>query len=110
MPDVFAADADCFARFRREAQVLASLNHRHFGTIFGLEETGGAAALVLELVEGPTLAIGSRGRRFRSAKRQRHAISRRLHLDLSRPELGTDDRSIQPTYSCTMLASDARGS
>jgi serine/threonine protein kinase/Tol biopolymer transport system component len=56
LPELFAADADRLARFQREAQVLASLNHPHIGAIYGLEESGGARALVLELVEGPTLA------------------------------------------------------
>jgi Tol biopolymer transport system component len=52
LPDVFAADADRMARFTREAQVLASLNHPNIAAIYGVEER----ALVLELVEGPTLA------------------------------------------------------
>jgi serine/threonine protein kinase len=56
LPDVFAADPERMARFRREAQVLASLNHPHIGAIYGLEEIEGIHALVLELVEGPTLA------------------------------------------------------
>ena len=56
LPDAFAADAERVARFEREAQVLASLNHPHIAAIYGLEETGGSRALVLELVEGPTLA------------------------------------------------------
>ena len=44
------------ARFEREARLLASLNHPHIGAIYGLEEAGGVPALVLELVEGDTLA------------------------------------------------------
>ncbi len=44
------------ARFQREAEVLASLNHPHIAAIYGLEDSGGATALVMELVEGPTLA------------------------------------------------------
>ena len=56
LPEVFASDADRLARFRREAQVLASLNHQNIGAIFGLEESPGAMrALVLEFVEGQTL-------------------------------------------------------
>ncbi len=56
LPDSFATDADRLARFEREAQVLASLNHPHIAAIYGLDETGPTKALVLELVEGPTLA------------------------------------------------------
>jgi Tol biopolymer transport system component len=56
LPDAFAADPDRLARFAREAQVLAALNHPHIAAIHGLEEWGGRQALVLEFVEGPTLA------------------------------------------------------
>jgi Tol biopolymer transport system component len=56
LPDLFALDPDRLARFKREAQVLASLNHPNIAAIHGLEESGGVWALVLELVEGPTLA------------------------------------------------------
>src|SRR5215472_6947769 len=57
-----ASDADYMARFEREARVLASLNHPHIAIIHGLEESSGVRALVMELVEGPTLAerIGKR--------------------------------------------------
>jgi serine/threonine protein kinase/Tol biopolymer transport system component len=51
-----ANDPDRLARFRREAQVLASLNHPHIAQIHGFEDTDGVRALVMELVEGPTLA------------------------------------------------------
>src|SRR6187402_486027 len=54
--DAFAPDPDRLARFRREAQVLASLNHPRIGAIYGLEDSGDTHALVLELVEGDTLA------------------------------------------------------
>src|SRR5438309_5911649 len=56
LPEAFAQDADRLARFKREAQVLASLNHPHIAAIYGVEETDSVHALVLELVEGPTLA------------------------------------------------------
>jgi eukaryotic-like serine/threonine-protein kinase len=56
LPPAFAADADRVARFEREAQVLASLNHPHIASIYGIEETSPTKALVMELVEGPTLA------------------------------------------------------
>jgi eukaryotic-like serine/threonine-protein kinase len=56
LPETFAKDAERLARFRREAQVLASLNHPNIAAIYGLEESNGVLALVMELVEGPTLA------------------------------------------------------
>ncbi len=56
LPEEFARDTDRMARFKREAQVLASLNHPNIASIYGLEEPDGIRCLVLELVEGPTLA------------------------------------------------------
>ena len=56
LPEAFATDPDRLARFQREAQVLASLNHPNIAQIHGIEESDGTRALVLELVEGPTLA------------------------------------------------------
>ena len=56
LPEAFAQDAERMARFQREAHVLASLNHPNIASIYGLEESGGVRALVMELVEGPTLA------------------------------------------------------
>ena len=56
LPDALATDPDRLARFQREAQVLASLNHPNIAQIHGIEESDGTRALVLELVEGPTLA------------------------------------------------------
>ena len=56
LPTVFANDSQRMARFKREAHVLASLNHPNIASIYGLEEADGVHCLVLELVEGPTLA------------------------------------------------------
>jgi serine/threonine protein kinase len=56
LPPVFAGDTDRLARFKREAQVLASLNHPNIAAIYGFEDSGAVHALVLELVDGPTLA------------------------------------------------------
>ena len=56
LPDLFASDADRLARFNREAQTLASLNHPNIAHIHGLEESGGVRALVMELVEGDDLS------------------------------------------------------
>ena len=56
LPFAFASDADRVARFEREAQVLASLNHPYIAAIYGVEDAGDTRALVMEMVEGPTLA------------------------------------------------------
>ena len=56
LPETVAKDADRLARFQREAETLAALNHPHVAQIYGLERSAGITALVMELVEGPTLA------------------------------------------------------
>jgi eukaryotic-like serine/threonine-protein kinase len=55
LPEAFARDAERMVRFEREAKVLASLNHPNIASIYGFEESNGVRALVMELVEGPTL-------------------------------------------------------
>ncbi len=56
LPTDVAGDHDHLARFEREAQVLASLNHPNIADIYGVDDSSGTPALVMELVEGPTLA------------------------------------------------------
>src|SRR5262245_18888386 len=56
LPEAVAADGERLARFQREAEVLASLNHPNIAVLYGLEKSDGITALVMELVEGPTLA------------------------------------------------------
>ena len=56
LPPSLAADADRLARFQREGEVLASLNHPNIAGIYGLEESGGMTALVMELVNGNDLS------------------------------------------------------
>jgi eukaryotic-like serine/threonine-protein kinase len=56
LPELFVSDPERVARFQREAKTLAALNHPRIGGIYGLEDADGVRALVLELVEGPTLA------------------------------------------------------
>ena len=56
LPEAFLTDPDRLARFQQEAEVLASLSHSHIASIYGVHETEGTQALVLELVEGETLA------------------------------------------------------
>jgi serine/threonine protein kinase len=61
LPEEFAKDADRVARFQREAKLLASLNHNNIASIYGLEESDGTHFLVLELIEGDTLADRIKG-------------------------------------------------
>src|SRR5215468_6012073 len=56
LPAALATDPERLARFQREAEVLASLNHPHIAAIYGLEDSTDVKALVMELVEGGTLA------------------------------------------------------
>ena len=56
LPDAFARDPERLARFEREAKTLAALNHPHIAHIHGVDDTDGVRALVLEFVDGPTLA------------------------------------------------------
>jgi serine/threonine-protein kinase len=56
LPETFTTDPDRLARFQREAELLATLSHSNIAQIHGLEESGGTLALILELVDGPTLA------------------------------------------------------
>ena len=56
LPAHSLADPERLARFQREAELLATLNHPNIAAIYGFEETGGTQAIVMELVEGPTLA------------------------------------------------------
>src|SRR5436190_3919302 len=67
LPPSLASDPDRLARLTREARVLASLNHPNIATIHGLEEGDGVRALVMELVDGPTLAERLAQRRDRTS-------------------------------------------
>ena len=72
LPPLFAVDADRLARFEREAQVLAAFNHPNIAQVYGLEDSGGVRALVMELVDGRTLSDiisteGARGMPLASA-------------------------------------------
>src|SRR5271166_6485594 len=55
LPEAVAADSERMARFEREAKILASLNHPNIASIYGFEDSGGLGALVMELVNGPTM-------------------------------------------------------
>src|SRR6059036_263728 len=56
LPDELAIDPERLARFEREARVLASLSHSGIASVFGVEDAGSSRALIMELVEGPTLS------------------------------------------------------
>jgi serine/threonine protein kinase len=71
LPASVAGDGERLARFQREAEVLAALNHPNIAHIYGLERSGGIVALAMELVEGPTLADRIAQDRSRSTKRCR---------------------------------------
>jgi eukaryotic-like serine/threonine-protein kinase len=91
LPEVFARDNERMARFRREAQILASLNHANIATIYGLEGSNGTCALVMELIQGPTLAERIRVAQgplsgpaaFRVEKPQRQVAGVALQVDES---------------------------
>jgi eukaryotic-like serine/threonine-protein kinase len=104
LPGSWAVDLDRVARFRREAQVLASLNHTNIAAIYGVEEHAGRQALVLELVEGPTLAelIASGSRTTRAGDRAAPVpdaleIARQIALALEAAhEAGIVHRDLKP--------------
>jgi hypothetical protein len=75
LPELFASDPERLARFQREAQVLASLNHPHIAQIYGLEDSTATPALVMELVVGVTVAHLINSARPR-AERERGATGR----------------------------------
>ena len=84
LPETMARDAQRMARFEREAQVLASLNHPNIAAIYGLEESNGVRALVMELVEGETL-----GERLRRAQ----PLTRPASRDTLSPQAGRGEKS-----------------
>jgi len=101
LPSSFTQDPDRLARFRREAQLLAALNHPHIGAIYDLADAGGAQYLVLEFVDGETLdrriARGPlpAGDALEIAKQIAEALAAAhdkgiIHRDLKR-QRGTDD-------------------
>jgi Tol biopolymer transport system component len=96
LPEAFAHDADRMARFEREAQVLASLNHPSIAAIYGLEDSDSIRALVMELVEGPTLAeqIGGRAMPLEEALPIAKQIAEALEYA---HEKGIIHRDLKPT-------------
>jgi serine/threonine-protein kinase len=85
LPDGFATDPERLARFQREAELLATLNHPNIAAIYGLEKTDGVTAIVLELVEGETIAekLGQEGQKGQEGLERREG--RRLPLDEALP-------------------------
>ena len=95
LPDAFYLDEQRMARFTREAQVLASLNHPNIGAIFGLEEEDGKKVLVLELIEGETLGerIGKGPVPLEEALRYSFSIAEALEVA---HEKGVVHRDLKP--------------
>src|SRR6266542_948680 len=108
LPAHLTADPERCARFAREARLLASLNHPHIGAIYGLDETDGVTALVLELVEGPTLA--DRLERGRLPTSEALAIARQVAeaLDAAH-EKGIVHRDLKPANIVLQSAANASG-
>jgi len=108
LPSHFTADPERRSRFAREARLLATLNHPHIGAIYGLEETDGVTALVLELVEGPTLA--DRMERGRLPMSEALAIARQVAeaLDAAH-EKGIVHRDLKPANIALQSAANASG-
>ena len=104
LPDLFASDADRLARFTREAQTLASLNHPNIAIIHGLEQAGDVHALVMELVDGEDLSQRIAPVRSRSTKRCRsqNKSPRRSKRRTSRAS--STAISSPPTSSCAPTA------
>jgi Tol biopolymer transport system component len=95
LPPAFTSDPDRLLRFAREARVLASLNHPNIGAIYGFEVASSGRALVLELVEGPTLA--DRIARGRIPLSEAHAIARQIADALEAVhEAGIVHRDLKP--------------
>ena len=96
--DAAIGDADGLARFEREARVLASLNHQRVAHVYGLETVGGSPALVMELVEGPTLAaVASRQRAGRATVPEALRLAAQIADGLSAAhERGIVHRDLKP--------------
>ena len=95
LPPAFILDPDRRARFEREARLLAALNHPHIAAIYGIEETPAIHALVLELVEGETLAERLRGGPLPIAEARRIAAQIADALDAAH-EKGIVHRDLKP--------------
>jgi serine/threonine protein kinase len=101
MPDALAADLERIARFERQAKLLASLNHPNIAALFGMADADGRHFLMMELVEGETLAERLEGRLPQTSG---------LPLELT---LGMPKTSFDKTWACSSsraLLSDSVGS
>ena len=106
LPDSWASDPDRLARFQREAQVLATLNHPHIAAIYGLEESSHPPALVLELNDGPRLS--DRIEQGPIPLEEALPIARQI-ADASQPRTSGEHRSQGPEASQYHIASGRHG-
>ena len=108
LPEVFIADPERVARFKREAQTLASLNHAHIAAIYGIHDVDGVSALVLEFVEGPTLAA----QLARGALSTRDALSIAMQIVEALEaahEAGVIHRDLKPANIMLQSSTASRG-
>ena len=97
LPEAFARDPARMARFQREAQVLASLNHPNIASIYGLEESSGVKALVMELVEG--ISLKERIAKSLTPALRPRAFGRRARPSSQGPQWGAEKESGFPSPS-----------
>ena len=106
LPDLFASDAERLARFNREAQTLAALNHPNIAHIHGLEESGSVRALVMELVEGEDSVAAHRPRADSRSTRRCRSPGRSPRRSRPRTSRGSSTAiSSPPTSRCAPTAS-----
>ena len=101
LPAAFAQDPERLARFEREARLLASLNHPNIAGIHGLEEVEGERYLVLEFVEGETLAAAARARRAADRRGARRLPPGRRRASRRRTKPASCTATSSPATSCS---------
>src|ERR1700674_572166 len=110
LPEAFAHDPERLSRFRREAQILAALNHSNIATIYGLEDSNGTSYLVMELVPGETLAQHIKrggavpvGESLTIAKQIAEALEAAHEKGISHPDLKPADVKLTPEGKVKVL-------
>ena len=105
LPDLFAKDDDRLARFEREARALAALNHPNIAQLYGVEESSGRRALVMEFVPGRTLEQILATREPMAADEAAAAVV--AHLDIGRFQIAVDDAAVVRGFEHGVVAPPA---